>query len=293
MIPSRDDDAIVGRVASRGTVADTRIETADDPRVAAYRDVGDPELLRGRGLFVAEGRLVVRRVIGHARFNVQSLLLNDAARMALAPDLARLPPAVPVFVCATKLFERVTSYDIHRGCLALVERGRPSPVDEVIEDARLVVVLENVANADNIGGVFRNAAAFGADAVLLTPSSCDPLYRKAIRTSMAASLTVPTARLHDWPDALSTLKNRGFTLVAMTPNEPAETLDIFARGPRPARIALLVGAEATGLSEAAMAHAVRRVRIPIRPDVDSLNLAVAVGIALSRLSTLTIASDLA
>jgi tRNA G18 (ribose-2'-O)-methylase SpoU len=274
-------------------VADTRIETADDPRVAAYRDVGDPELLRGRGLFVAEGRLVVRRVIGHARFNVQSLLLNDAARISLAPDLARLPPAVPVFICATALFERLTGYNIHRGCLALVERGRPSSLDEVIADARLIVVLEDVGNADNVGGVFRNAAAFGADGVLLTPSSCDPLYRKAIRTSMAASLAVPTARLHDWPDVLSTLKSRGFTLVALTPNARAETLDTLAHRSRPTRIALLVGAEGAGLSEAALVRADRRVRIPIRPDVDSLNLAVAVGIALSRLSTLTIASDLA
>jgi len=270
-----------------------RIDSPEDPRVAEYRDVGDPELLRGRGLFVAEGRLVVRRVIGHARFNVQSLLLNEAARVALAPDLARLAPAVPIFVCPTELFERITGYDIHRGCLALVERGRASSLDDVIEDARLVVVLEDVTNADNVGGVFRNAAAFGADAVLLTLPTCDPLYRKAIRTSMSASLTVPTARLHDWPDALSTLKSRGFTIVALTPNELAETLDIFASRPRPARVALLAGGEGMGLSEAAMVRADRRVRIPIRPDVDSLNLAVAVGIALSRLSTLTITSDLA
>jgi len=274
-------------------VADVRIETADDPRVSDYRDVGDPELLRDRGLFVAEGRLVVRRVIGHARFNVRSLLLSDAARLALAPDLARLLPSVPIFVCATGLFAQLTGYNIHRGCLALVERGRPSSFEDVIENARLVVVLEDVANADNVGGVFRNAAAFGADAVLLTPSSCDPLYRKAIRTSMAASLAVPTARLEDWPGALTVLKTRGFTIAALTPAGNAETLDTFARRPRPARIALLAGAEGAGLSEAAMARADRRVRIPIRPDVDSLNLAVAVGIALSRLSTLTIASDLA
>lgn len=274
-------------------MSDVRIETPDDPRVAEYRDVGEPELLRGRGLFVAEGRLVVRRVIGHARFSVRSLLLNDAARLALAPDLARLPAGVPIFTCALGLFEQLTGYNIHRGCLALVERGRPPSLDDVIEGARLIVVLEDVANADNVGGVFRNAAAFGADAVLLTASSCDPLYRKAIRTSMAASLAVPTARLQDWPQALSTLRDRGFTIVALTPGERAETLDSFARAPRPARIALLAGAEGTGLSGAALGAADRRVRIPIRPDVDSLNLAVAVGIALSRLSTLTIASDLA
>lgn len=269
------------------------IDSPDDPRVAEYRDVGDPELLRDRGLFVGEGRLVVRRVIGHAHFHVRSLMLSDAARVALAADLARLSPEVPVFVCPTELFKPVTSYHIHRGCLALVERGRACSVEEAIAGARLVVVLEDVANADNVGGVFRNAAAFGADAVLLTPSSCDPLYRKAIRTSMAASLTVPSARIPEWPDTLTSLRGRGFTIVALTPGQPSATLDDFARRARPERLALLAGAEGIGLSEAALARADFRVRIPIRPDIDSLNLAVAVGIALSRLSTLTSPSDLA
>jgi len=270
-----------------------RIDTPDDPRVAEYRDVGDPELLRGRGLFVAEGRLVVRRVISHPRFIVRSLLLSDVAHGALAGDIARLPPDVPIFICATEFFQRVTGYDIHRGCLGLVERGRAPSLDDVLEEARLVVVLEDVANADNVGGVFRNAAAFGADAVLLTPSCCDPLYRKAIRTSMAASLAVPSARIDGWPDALTSLRKRGFSIVALTPGPSSETLEAFARRPRSERIALLAGAEGTGLSEAAMARADCRVRIPIRPEIDSLNLAVAVGIVLSRLSTLTIPSDLA
>ena len=270
-----------------------RIDAPDDPRVAEFRDVGAPDLLRDRGLFVAEGRLVVRRVIGHARFNVRSLLLNEAARLALAPDLARLAPEVPVLVCPTPFFQRITGYDIHRGCLALVERGRQPSLDDVIEGARLIVVLEDVANADNVGGVFRNAAAFGADAVLLTPTSCDPLYRKAIRTSMAASLSVPSARMERWPETLSTLRSRGFTIVALTPAESAEALDAFADRIPSGKLALLVGTEGDGLSQAAMALADRHVRIPIKPEVDSLNLAVAVGIALSRLSRLTIPSDLA
>lgn len=270
-----------------------RVEAPDDPRLSEYRDVADPELLRRRGLFVAEGRLVVRRVIGHARFTVRSLLLSDTARAALAADVERLSPEVPIFLCAPGLFELVTGHHIHRGCLALVERGRPPSLDDVIEGTRLIVVLEDVANADNVGGVFRNAAAFGADAVLLTRAACDPLYRKAIRTSMAASLSVPNARIEPWPEALSTLRSRGFTIVALTPGESAETLDAFADRPRPEKLALLVGAEGDGLSGAALALADRRVRIPIKPQVDSLNLAVAVGIALSRLSRLTLPSDLA
>jgi tRNA G18 (ribose-2'-O)-methylase SpoU len=165
-----------------------------------------------------------------------------------------------------------------------VQRPPPSPLDDVLRDARLVVALEDVANADNVGGVFRNVAAFGADAVLLSPSCCDPLYRKAIRTSMAATLRVPFARIDAWPEGLSDLRARGFTLVALTPREPAQALDSFARTGRTDRLVLLVGAEGAGLSPAVERAADVRVRIPVRPVVDSLNLAVATGIALSRLT---------
>jgi tRNA G18 (ribose-2'-O)-methylase SpoU len=154
----------------------------------------------------------------------------------------------------------------------------------VLRDARLVVALEDVANADNVGGVFRNVAAFGADAVLLSPSCCDPFYRKAIRTSMAATLRVPFVRINAWPEGLSDLRTRGFTLVALTPREPAQALDAFARAARPDRLVLLVGAEGAGLSPAVERAAHVRLRIPVRPVVDSLNLAVATGIALSRLT---------
>jgi tRNA G18 (ribose-2'-O)-methylase SpoU len=273
-------------------VVEERLESPDDPRAAAYRDVADPELYR-RGLFVAEGRLVVQRTIAEGRFRVRSLLLSEAARAALAPDLARLSPEVPIYVCEIGQFRRLTGYNLHRGCLALVERPPLRALNEVLDAARLVVALEEVANADNVGGVFRNAAAFGVDAVLLTPSTCDPLYRKAIRTSMAATLSVPFAQVDDWPGGLVDLRARGFTTVALTPREPSETLDAFVRRPRPERLALMVGAEGNGLSAGATALADCRVRIPIRTGIDSLNLAVAVGIALSRLSRLTLPSDLA
>src|SRR6185295_3279766 len=150
----------------------------------------------------------------------------------------------------------------------------------LLATARTVIVVEGVTNPDNVGGVFRNAAAFGADAVLLSPTSCDPLYRKAIRTSMAAAIRVPFARAVDWPGALTQVRAAGFTIVALTPREPSETLEAFASRPRPARLALVVGAEGAGLTPAVEATADHRVRIPIGDDVDSLNLAVAVGIAL-------------
>jgi tRNA G18 (ribose-2'-O)-methylase SpoU len=132
--------------------------------------------------------------------------------------------------------------------------------------------------------VFRNAAAFSSDAVLLSPTCCDPLYRKAIRTSMAATLRVPFARIEKWPDDLAQLRDRGFTIAALTPREPSVTLSEFSIEPPSARLALLVGTEGPGLTTEAEAPADVRVRIPIAPEVDSLNVAVAVGIALHCLS---------
>jgi tRNA G18 (ribose-2'-O)-methylase SpoU len=150
----------------------------------------------------------------------------------------------------------------------------------------VVVVLEGVTNADNVGGVFRNAAAFAADAVLLSPTCCDPLYRKAIRTSMGATLRLPYARLDEWPHGLDALRDRGFTIAALTPRQEAATFADFAASHQGAKVALLVGTEGDGLTPAAAAAAHVLVRIPIAPAVDSLNLAVAVGIALHQLSAL-------
>jgi tRNA G18 (ribose-2'-O)-methylase SpoU len=265
-----------------------RVSGPGDPRVSAYQSVSDAELLRQRGQFVAEGRLVVARLIAERRYVVQSVLLSEAAYRALEPALETLDRDVPVYVCAGSDFLGITGYDVHRGCLALVERPAPLSLDALLLHAEVIVALEGVTNADNVGGVFRNAAAFGADAVLLDAASCDPLYRKAIRTSMAASLRVPFARLADraseWLSALAALRARGFTLVALTPAASARDLDEFAASPRPARLALLLGSEGPGLSEAASAAADHHVRIPVNPDMDSLNLAVAAGIALYRLS---------
>jgi tRNA G18 (ribose-2'-O)-methylase SpoU len=158
-------------------------------------------------------------------------------------------------------------------------------MDEVLASAETIVVLESVSNADNIGGVFRNAAALGAGGVVLSPTCCDPLYRKAIRTSMGAVLCVSfaCAGAGEWPGALTRIRAAGFTLVALTPRGASETIDAFAARAHPPRIALLVGAEGAGLSPAVENAADDRVRIPISDRVDSLNLATAVGIALHAL----------
>ena len=249
-----------------------------------YRSLADPDLLRSHGLFVAEGRLVVSRVVEDGRYRVRSLLVNEAARADLAASLARLDDAVPIYLCETRGFLDITGFNIHRGCLALVERPPETPLDAVLASGSRVVVLDGVTNADNVGGVFRNAAAFHANGVVLSPTACDPLYRKAIRTSMGAVLQVPFARAGEWPAALSAVRAAGFTIVALTPGEASEPLERFTARPRPSKIALVVGSEGTGLTPMVEAAADYRVRIPISDAVDSLNLSVAAGIALYALS---------
>jgi tRNA G18 (ribose-2'-O)-methylase SpoU len=287
------------------TITAARILGRGDPRVAGYRDIAEAEHVRARGLFVAEGRLVVRRLIADRRYTIRSVLVSETAYRALEADLASAAAEMPIYVCDAADFLGITGHDIHRGCLALGERPPARSVADLLtavaegsaatpvaqgfsraparKSPVTVVVLEGITNADNVGGVFRNAAAFGADAVVLSPTCCDPLYRKAIRTSMAATLRVPYARAEQWPGDLDQLRAAGFTIVALTPRPPSITLDELAQRPRPPKLAWLVGTEGEGLTTQAESIADQRVRIPIAPEVDSLNLAVAVGIALYRL----------
>ena len=269
-----------------------RIDRFDDPRIQDYRNVSDAELLRRRGLFVAEGRLGVHRLLSSS-YDIVSLLLNDASFRALEPSLSAIMARTPVYICDTGDFGSITGFNLHRGCLALARRPPDrSPLD-IADSSGLVLVLEGVTDAANVGSVFRNAAAFGAGAVLLSPTCCDPLYRKAIRTSMGSALYVPHARLQNWPADLEMLKSRGFAVLALTPRDSAIDLREYATrrhhstaSARPvpverrARLALLIGSEGPGLTSEAEAMADICVRIPIRAEVDSLNLATAAGIAL-------------
>jgi tRNA G18 (ribose-2'-O)-methylase SpoU len=166
--------------------------------------------------------------------------------------------------------------------LAVGERPAPAPWRDVLQSAQTVLVLEDVGNPDNIGGLFRAAAALGGEAVLLSPGCADPLYRKSIRTSMAATLTLPFAAAEPWPAILDDLRRAGLELVALTPSGD-EDLDSVPRGPR---IAILAGHEGRGLSEAALRRADRRVRIPMKPGADSLNVVTAVAIALHHVSAI-------
>lgn len=262
------------------------VDALADPRLTDYRNVPDAELLRARGIFVAEGRLVVRRLLASPRFQTRSVLLTTAAYEALADAVERCPD-LPVYVVTQETMNEVTGFNIHRGCLAIGERPPARPWTDVTRDASLVVALERVSNADNVGGIFRSAEAFGTDAVLLGPACADPLYRKAIRTSMGSALRVPFATLTAWPDDLGALRAAGFQLLALTPVPDALPLrDACDVGQpfRAAKLALLVGHEGDGLSSEALAAADVRVCIPMAATVDSLNAATAAAIALYELA---------
>jgi tRNA G18 (ribose-2'-O)-methylase SpoU len=258
------------------------IDGLDDPRVADYRLLATPHVLSRRGLFVAEGRMVVARLLQAPRIRTQSLLVTPTAWRALAPHVPAARRDVPVYLVAQALMNDLTGFALHRGCLAMAER----PVVPLLRADALpgprLLVLEGVNNPDNIGGLFRNAAAFGVDLVVLGPACGDPLYRKAVRTSMGATLHVPFAQAGAWPDALLRLRTAGVHLVALTPAASATTLEHVPR--RAAPRALLLGNEGMGLSDAALAAADVRVRIAMRGNVGSLNVATAAAVALYHFS---------
>lgn len=258
-----------------------RVASPDDPRLDPYRRVAEPRWIREQGLFVAEGRLVVERLLALGRFRVHSILVNRAAAEAMRPLLEAAPTAV--LACDDPTLESITGYNFHRGCLALVHR--PPALDAgAFRDARRLLGIESVANPDNIGGLFRTAAAFGIDGIVLNATSGDPLYRKALRTSMGAALRIPHARVEAWHDTLGELRANGFRVVALTPSEGAMGLGELARTVgRDERLIVLVGAEGAGLNPATLALADVSVRIPIDSAVDSLNVVVAAGIALNAL----------
>src|SRR5206468_6952534 len=190
----------------------------------------------------------------------------------------------PVYVAQPAMLARVVGFHFHRGCLASGERPPELGIEPLVAPGgrRLLVGLEGVTNPDNVGGVFRNARAFGADGVLLGPGCADPLYRRALRVSMGAALQTPFVSILEWPAGLARLRAAGFRIAALTPDRAA--VDISSFGPVPGRLVLLLGAEGQGLSAAARAAADVHLRIPIVPGVDSLNVATAAGIALHRLA---------
>jgi tRNA G18 (ribose-2'-O)-methylase SpoU len=261
-----------------------RVTDADDPRLDGYRRLTDPALRR-HDRFVAESREVVRRLLDGHRHRLMSLLLTEAALDDLRDGLAAYRPVPEILAADGALIRTVAGFPFHRGCLALAGRGHEPSCDDVLAalapEATRVLLVDDVANPDNVGALFRNAAAFGVGAVLLTARSGDPLYRKTIRVSMGESLCLPWARLASWPETARRLRSRGFTPVALSPE--GEDLERFV-AEAPTRIALVVGNEGGGMSAPARAACERSVGIRMRRGVDSLNVATAAAIALYRLS---------
>ena len=267
-----------------GAVIET-VEQNEDRRLADYRDVKDPAWLRERGLFLAEGRVCVRALLDAPDFAVRSILATDAALDSLG-DVLDAAPAVPIYRVPRSVMDAVSGVRFHQGCVAAGERRVVRPVAELLgtpDSDGLVVALEQVSDPDNVGSIFRSALAFGVRALLLTPGSANPLYRKAIRTSMGASLKIPFVELADWPADLEQLSKAGYALYALTPDLDAADI---ASVVRPRRLALALGTEGFGLSADVMECADQKVRIPMHERADSLNVATAAAIALHQFSTL-------
>jgi tRNA G18 (ribose-2'-O)-methylase SpoU len=256
------------------------VASPDDPRLRPFLRVDDGELRRREGVFLAEGRLVVRRLLADRRYVVRAVLLTDAAGGALEDAVARRPD-VPVYVVPLQWMAPITGFDLHRGCLAVAQR--PGPRDWTPSgDASRALILEGIGNPDNVGGLFRTAYALGVEIVFLGPGTGDPLYRKALRVSCGAALAVPFATVPSVPEAIARLQQAGVQVWALTPAAEAVTLADACRR-RPRKVAVMVGAEGPGLTADAIARACLRVRIPVNPAADSLNVTVAAGIALAAL----------
>lgn len=275
---------VAGPTATTGqTRPVTWIPVADlaDPRIEEFVGLRDADLRRRRespdgdlaGIFVAEGDLVVERAL-RAGYRLRSMLV-DAARTQPLPAAI---PEVPVYAAAPDVVLKITGMAMHRGCIASFDR-RPVPsVAEVLAGRHRIVVLENLTNPTNLGVIARSAVALGAEALILDPSCCDPLYRRASRVAMGEVFALPYAVAPRFPDGLDAIVEAGFSLVALTPDPAAESIDDVVFAPDD-RVALVLGAEGPGLRDDTLARIDRPVRIPMHGEVDSLNVAAAAAIA--------------
>lgn len=255
---------------------------ANDP-LELFRALNDPEQRRAierRGdFFLVEGLLGLRSLV-ETDYRIRCVLVADRRATTVLELVGR---RAPIIVRPADEVRAITGFNFHRGVIAAVDRRPLPPVAAVVAPpARRVAVVEGVNDHENLGALFRNAAGFGIDGVLLDPTAADPLYRRSVRVSMGHVLQVPWTRVPSWPAGLDEVRAEGFTVVALTPAPHAESIDDLAADP-PERTAFLVGAEGPGLTDAALATADRLVRIPLSSTVDSLNVATAAAIAFHRI----------
>jgi tRNA G18 (ribose-2'-O)-methylase SpoU len=258
------------------------IHDAADPRLADYISLTDVELRRRleaeRGVFIVEGLLAIHALL-RSRYEVRSVVLNPRTHARLGPELSGLD--APVYVVDDAVMEATVGFALHRGAVASAHRPPDLDPASLLETGNRLLVLEAVNDHENLGAIFRNAAAFGVDAVLLDPTSADPLYRRSVRVSMGHVLRVPFARLPAWPGSLARLRDAGWETVALTPSGDVDLDELLLRTPD--RVALLLGAEGPGLTDPVLAAADHRARISLAPGVDSLNVATAAAVALQAL----------
>ncbi|MDO1559718.1 RNA methyltransferase [Brevundimonas sp. 2R-24] len=258
-----------------------RIDAADDPRVAAFTRIRERDLTSRDGCFIAEGEVVLTGLLQRSSFLIQAVLLAERHEQRLGAAV-QAATAAPVYLAGQQTLDGIAGFPLHRGVLALCRKPEPVSAADLLGTApadAVVACAFGLSNHDNIGGLFRNAAAFGAHAVLLDGRCGDPFYRKAIRVSAGAALTTPHAVVEDELDLIAGLKSAGFRLLALSPAGRSSLRQVRPAG----RVALLLGAEGPGLSDAVMSRA-ETVRIEMAPGVDSLNVATAAAVALHHLS---------
>jgi tRNA G18 (ribose-2'-O)-methylase SpoU len=259
------------------------VNDPDDPRLDDFRDLNSidrrPDLPTGKGLVIAEGVLVVQRMLA-SRFAPLALLGTDRRLAELSADLAGPNgPDAPYYRASADVMARVVGFHLNRGVLAAARRVPEPGITDLIDRAHTVAVLEGVNDHENLGSIFRNAAGLGVDAVIFGSGCADPLYRRAVRVSMGHALLVPYARAAQWPGDLAVLRERGFRLLAMTPSAAAQSLPAVMATIRQDRVAILLGAEGPGLSAMALRASDLQVRIPMTRGTDSLNVATAAALA--------------
>jgi tRNA G18 (ribose-2'-O)-methylase SpoU len=255
-----------------------RITEPADPRLGDFRALMDADVRPDRrGIVMAEGSNVVERLAA-SPYRMRAVLGVPSRIEALAPALADRD--VPAYAVDKWLLSEVVGFRVTRGVLASADRPAPRDPAELIAGARRLAVLEGLNDFENLGSLFRNAAAFGVEAVLLDPTCADPLYRRSVRVSMGHVLRVPFAVLPaPWPAALAVLREHGVTTLALTPSGEQNLRDVEI----PPRWAVLLGAEGPGLPSTTLAAADLRARIPMADGVDSLNVATAAAVAFGHL----------
>lgn len=267
-------------VAILGAVQLIRIDDPDDPRIDPYTRLTDEQLRRRRegpggdlhGIFICEGELVAERALA-AGLEPVSILVADNTLHKVPPAVAE---GVPVYVGSSELVEKVTGFRFHRGFVAAFRRPPERRPKDVLASSRRVLVCENVNNPTNLGVMVRSAAALGIDALLIDPTTCDPLYRRVVRVSMGTVFAFPHARLPAFPEGLEVVAAHGHLLVGLSPDPAAPSIGSFRF---PDRVALVLGAEGPGLTEETKRRVDQMVRIPMRAGIDSLNVGAAAAIA--------------